>query len=114
MTTEQIIHTAEIALIVIAVGIGIFRFILMECRLYKRDRCPVETAPAVAWFKHPDMEPVLTGRASTYVCYITFHTDAGESLKLYMTRVDFYSIEENSRGLLTWQGTRFWKFEQEV
>lgn len=114
MTTEQLIHAAEIVLIAIAVILGISRLLLTAYRLHKRDRCPIETAQAVAYFKHPDTKPVLLGRASTYVYYITFHTDIGESLKLYMDRDDFYSVTEGSRGLLTWQGEKFWKFQQEV
>lgn len=117
MTADQlanIIETVLYAVLIFVVVSMVIRFILMEYRLYKRDRAPMETAPAIAWYKHPDMEPVLAGRSSTYVYYVTFHTDSGDILKLYMTPDQFYSIEEGSRGILTWQGPKLWKFEQEV
>ena len=114
MNTQQILRTAETALIVIAVAVVMIRLLLTAYRLRKRDGNPVETAPAVAYYKHPDMKPVLLGRASTYVYYITFHTDIGEQLKLYMDRDDYHSITEGSRGILTWQGEKFWKFQKEV
>lgn len=117
MTADQLANVIQAALSVAAGFAAVSmaaRFLLTGYRLRKRDQCQVETAPAVAWYKHPDMEPVLAGRASTYVYYITFHTDSGDILKLYLNPTEFYSIEEGSRGILTWQGTRFWKFEQEV
>ena len=117
MTMEQVEQSVK-TLLAVAFAIflvcGSFRFILMEFRLHRRDKSPVQTAPALAYFKHPDMKPVLAGRSSTYVYYVTFHTDSGESVKLYLNPGQFHSIEEGSRGILTWQGDRFWKFEQEV
>lgn len=116
MSTEQIIHTSKTVLtgvFFIAVIWNVIRFLLMEYRLYKRDRVAIETDRATVYYKHPEMEPVLAGRSSTYVYHITFHTESGESLKLYMNPTEYYKIQEGDTGKLTWQGPRFWKFEQE-
>ena len=110
---RSILNYLEIGLIVLAVIAFLGHFLLVEYRNHMRSSAPVETARAVAYYKHPDMEPVLTGRASTYVCYITFHTDSGDILKLYMNPQDYYSIPEGSRGILTWQHNKFWKFQKE-
>ena len=114
MTQDQLLHIGEAVIIGLIILVGVLRFSIMEYRLYKRDQCEVETAPATAFYKHPDMEPVLAGRSSTYVYHITFHTDSGDILKLYMNPTEYHSIQEGDKGKLTWQGPRFWKFEQEV
>ena len=103
----------EIGLWIAAAVAILSHLIIVEYRSRKQSRKPLETARAVAYCKHPDMEPVLTGRHSSYNCYITFHTDSGDILKLYMTPQDYHSISEGSRGILTWQYERFWKFEKE-
>lgn len=110
---RSILNYLEIGLLVLAAAAFLIYFITVEYRNHKRSSAPVETARAVAYYKHPDMEPVLTGQASTYVYYITFHTDAGDILKLYMNPQDYYSIPEGSWGMLTWQHNKFWKFEKE-
>jgi len=110
---RSILNYLEIGLLVLAAAAFLIYFIMVEYRNHKRSSAPVETARAVAYYKHPDMEPVLMGRASTYVYYITFHTDSGDILKLYMNPQDYYSIPEGSWGMLTWQHNKFWKFEKE-
>lgn len=116
MTTEQIASIVKIGLYAagaFAIISMLIRFIVMEYRLHRRDRAPIETAPATVFHKHPDMEPVLAGRGSTYVYYITFHTDSGIILKLYMPSDQYHILEEGDHGILTWQRERFWKFEKE-
>lgn len=100
-------------LIVLAAAAFILHFILVEYRSRRQSSAPVETARAVAYYKHPEMEASLAGRHSTYVYYITFHTESGDILKLYMDRDHYFSIPEGSWGMLTWQRDRFWKFEKE-
>ena len=113
MNKDQLEHIIA-AVLFLSAGLAILRFFYMEYRLWKIRRAPVETARATAYHKHPDMEPVLAGRSSTYVYHITFHTDSGDILKLYMNPTEYHSIQEGDKGKLTWQGSRFWKFEQEV
>lgn len=116
MDIDQLIGNTKAilyALFIISIICMVIRFFIMEYRLYKRDQAEIETAPAIAYYKHPDMEPFLAGRGSTWIYYITFHTDSGDILKLYLNPDQFHAVAEGSRGLLTWQGTRFWKFEQE-
>lgn len=106
-------HSLKVVCIFLAAASFVIYFVLVEYRSHKRNNAPVETARAAAYCKHPDMEPVLTGRSSTYVYYITFHTNSGDILKLYMTPQDYYSISEGSWGILTWQHNKFWKFQKE-
>ena len=113
MNIESIVKTA---LIVSGCLFGLYMlvsFIILEYRNYQNSNAPVFTEPAVAYFKHPETQLVNQGRTSGDVHFITFHTDNGEICKLYMTAQNFYSIPEGSRGILTWQGERFWKFEIE-
>lgn len=116
MTTEQIIRTAGTVLWIlfaISVLFNIVRFGIHEYRRYKISKAPVFTARATAHCKHPEMDAPYLGRGYSYVYYITFHTEFGEAHKLYMTRDDFYIINEGDTGELTWQGEKFWKFMPE-
>lgn len=110
---RSILDYLEIGMIALGVIGFVIYFVLVNYHSNKRNNAPVETARAMAYYKHPEMEPVLTGRASTYVYYITFHTESGDILKLYMNPKDYYSIPEGSWGMLTWQSDRFWRFEKE-
>ena len=91
----------------------IIRFAVTEYRNIQKNKAPVCTERAVAYHKHEKTDLVLIGRHSTTVYYITFHTDFGEILKLYMTRDDFFIINQGDAGQLTWQGEKFWKFVPE-
>lgn len=86
---------------------------VVEYKLRQNNNAPVSTCGAVAYFKHPEQALVNAGRTSGDVHFITFHTDSGEIVKLPLNPQQFYAIPEGSRGILTWQGERFWKFEKE-
>ena len=60
---------------------------------------------------HPKQE--LLGRHSTWIYYVTFHTDSGLILDLYLSGESYFSLQEGDVGILTWQHNRFWKFEKE-
>ncbi|MBQ3193114.1 MAG: DUF2500 family protein [Oscillospiraceae bacterium] len=73
---------------------------------------PVQTARAMVYCKHPDPVYVpgaqsIRRAASGYVYYVTFHTDTGEIVKLYLNYDRFFLLEENSYGMLKWEGERF-------
>ena len=87
--------------------------VVVEYHLRKNNSSSVNTCGAVAYLKHAEQALVNAGRTSGDVHFITFHTDSGEIVKLYMNPQQFYSIPEGSHGMLTWQGKRFWKFEKE-
>lgn len=91
----------------------LLHFIVLEYRNWKNGQAPVNTCGATAYIKHSETALVNAGRTSGDVHFITFHTDDGEAVKLYMNPQQFYSIPEGSRGTLTWQGERFWKFTKE-
>ena len=110
-----LIRYLETGLIVAAVISLVIWFIRDTIHTIRRNNTPVETDRAVAYFKHPESETAtlrtLQGYRNEGTYFITFHTDHGEAVKLYMTGQDFFEINENDVGMLTWQGTRFWKFE---
>ena len=108
--TIQILFYASIGFFVLY---EIIRFAVTAYRNNRKNKAPVCTDRAVVYFKHPERDLPYMGRGYDYVCYVTFHTDHGEALKLHMTGQDFFEIQENDVGMLTWQGTRFWKFEPE-
>ena len=92
---------------------AIIRFVRREYRLHKNSAAPLCTDRATVYFKHEEKDLPYMGRGYDYVRYITFHTDRGEALKLYMTGQEFFEIREDDVGMLTWQGDKFWKFEPE-
>ena len=110
---SEILNYLKIGMIALGVIGFVIYFVQVNYRSNRRNNAPVETALALAYYKHPEMEPVLTGRASTYVYYITFHTESGDILKLYMNSQDYFAISEGSWGILTWQHNKFWKFQKE-
>ena len=110
----SIIQIMLYASLAICILYWIAHTVVIEYRGRKNRNAPVNTSPATAYYKHPETALVNQGRTSGDVHFITFHTDSGEAVKLYMTSRDFYSIPEGSRGMLTWQGERFWKFEKEA
>ena len=92
---------------------AIIRFVLIEYRLHRNSTAPVCTDRATVYFKHEEKDLPYMGRGYDYVRYVTFHTDRGEAVKLYMTGQQFFELQESDVGMLTWQGTKFWKFEPE-
>lgn len=113
MTAEQILEwmpTVLWILVIPAIVYSIARFVVLEYRGYKNRNAPVYTERAVAYHKHEEKDAPYMGRGYSYVYYITFHTDFGEAVKLYMTGDDFFIINEGDAGMLTWQGEKLWKF----
>lgn len=97
---------------------GAAHFVYLNYRGWKQRKLPVQTARATVYCKYPDPEYVsgsqnIHATSSGYIYYITFHTDTGEVLKLYLNPKPFFAIEENAVGQLTWQGGRFWNFVPE-
>jgi len=116
MTPEILTKWIPIILWCCAIPVALYaliRFAVREYRLHKNSIAPLCTDRATAYFKHEEKDLPYMGRGYDYVCYITFHTDHGEAVKLHMTGQDFFEIQENDVGMLTWQGTRFWKFVPE-
>jgi hypothetical protein len=116
MTPEQLAGRIETILWCFAIPVllyAIFRVVRREYQLHQNSNTPICTDRATVYFKHDEIDLPYVGRGYDYVRYITFHTDHGEAVKLYMTGQDFFEINENDVGILTWQGTKFWKFEPE-
>lgn len=116
MTPEQLLKLIPTILIILAIPSILYmivQFIIMEYRSYKNSKAPVFTVRATAHYKHPEVDLPYLGRDYSYVHFITFHTELGEAVKLYMNGDDFYIINEGDVGELTWQGEKFWKFVPE-
>jgi len=111
---RSVLDYLEIGLVILAIAGFLIYFIVVNYRSSKRNNAPVETARAIVHYKHPEMEAVLLGRHSSYIYHVTFHTQTGEILKLYLNPKDYHSIPEGSWGMLTWQADRFWRFEKET
>lgn len=113
MTPEQLTKWVPTILWCCAIPLiayGLIRFIIREYKLHKNSIAPVFTDRATVYYKHPERDLPYMGRNYDYVCYVTFHTDHGEAVKLYMTGQEYFELNENDVGMLTWQGTKFWKF----
>lgn len=108
--TAELVRYVLYGILGISFLIGLVQFIILEYRGYKTRNAPVYTQRATAHYKHSETDAPYLGRGYSYVYYITFHTDLGEALKLYMDKNDFYRIREGEAGQLTWQGSKFWKF----
>ena len=107
----------ETGLLILVVAAFVIWLIYDTVRTRRRNSAPVETDRATVYFKHPESEKTtvktLHGYRNESTCWVTFHTDHGEAVRLYMTEQDYLRLQENDAGMLTWQGTRFWKFEPE-
>jgi len=108
-----ILETIKNVFIILAVASFVIYFILVNYRSHKKNSAPVETARAMVYYKNPEMEAVLLGRHSSYIYHVTFHTETGESITLYLNPDQFHPLTEGSWGMLTWQADRFWHFHKE-
>ncbi len=88
----------------------IVQWIRLELFIRRNNRAEIKTSLAVAQSKDPNPGYAPQGRSSSSVYYITFLTEEGEQVRLYMQYQDFYVIAQGSRGTLTWQGEKFLKF----
>ena len=52
-----------------------------------------------------------TSTSTTY--YVTFQVESGDRMELHLSGSEFGLIVEGDKGLLTFQGTRFLKFERQ-
>ena len=60
---------------------------------------------------HHGTEHHHTSTSTTY--YVTFEVESGDRMELHLTGSEFGLIVEGDKGLLTFQGTRFLKFERQ-
>ena len=110
--SEVILKYAQPVVLGLIAGSMILTFVLIEYQNWKKNNAPVQTARAVACYKDPEMRASIDGRNHTYIFYITFRTESGELLNLYMGRDEYYSIPEGAAGELTWQDKKLWRFER--
>ena len=97
-------------LLIASIVLLILFYVRNEIRLHRNSQAPVCSERATVHYKHTEKEMVYAGRGNNELFYITFHTEFGQQVKLYMTYEYFYTLEEGDTGILTWQGERFWKF----
>ena len=113
MPLPKIISIGLWAALGFAIAAGLIKFILMEYRTAKIRNAPEVTVRATAYYKDPDTFPVMAGRTTNYVYHITFHTEAGEAVTLYMNRDAYFNIPEGASGELLYQGEKLWRFTLE-
>lgn len=113
MEITTIVTAVIFAVIGLSLGLMLVNWIRLELSGHRNRTANVQVSRAVAYYKHPEVDYLPQGNASSGVYHITFHTDGGDIVKLYMNPGDYYSIEEGAWGELTWQGEKFWKFRQE-
>ena len=110
MELEKTIRVVVYTVIAFSAIAGLVRYILMEYRTAKIRNAPEVTVRATAYYKDPDSYPVMAGRTTNYVYHITFHTESGEALTLYMNRDAYFNIPEGASGELLYQGEKLWRF----
>ena len=93
--------------------VGGYKFFLLEYRTAKIRNAPEVTVRATVYYKDPNTFPVPAGRTTNYVYHITFHTETGEALTLYMNRDAYFNIPEGASGELLYQGEKLWRFTLE-
>lgn len=113
----KILEHLEIVLLVLAVTAFAVYFILDARRTHIKNETPVENTRALVYFKHPESETMTVrtnvGLRNESTHHITFQTESGDILKLYLPEKDFLAIQEGTWGMLTWQGNKFWRFDKE-
>lgn len=113
MPLEKIITACLYGALGFAAAVGLVKFILMEYRTAKIRNAPEVTLRATAYYKDPETYPVMAGRTTNYVYHITFHTEVGEAITLYMNRDAYFNIPEGASGELLYQGEKLWRFTLE-
>ena len=113
MPPEKIMNICRWAVPAFAVAAFLIRLIRIEYHTAKIRNAPEVTVRATAFYKDPDSYPVMAGRTTNYVYHITFHTDSGEAVTLYMNRDAYFNIPEGASGELVYQGERLWRFTLE-
>ncbi len=83
----------------------------------RNNASPVLAVPAVMVTKRTDMRRSSAhgdGMAHTYSrYYATFQVESGDRMEFQVQDTDYGLLVEGDRGKLTFQGTRFLKFERE-
>ena len=113
MPLPKIISIGLWAALGLLLVVGGYKFFLLEYRTAKIRNAPEVTVRATAYYKDPNTFPVMAGRTTNYVYHITFHTEAGEAVTLYMNRDAYFNIPEGASGELLYQGEKLWRFTLE-
>ena len=111
MQEEQLIKIMICGLLTLVIGIKLVNVVVIQFRGYRNRRQPILTAPAVALYKHPGMEPVFIGPRNTFLHHITFRTESGLEMKLHVSPDVYHIIPEGAKGTLVWQGEKLMEFE---
>ena len=105
-------------MIPIGVGVVLAIAVVLYClrvRLWgeKKSKEPEKTVVATVISKTVKQGTQQTGRSNGGYSYaVNFLAEDGEQLELYAYEVEFGSLKEGMRGLLTYQGRYFVRFEE--
>ena len=101
----------------LVLGVFVFVFVKIITQWSKNNNSPRLTVEATVVAKrtnvsrHHHGEHHHTSTSTTY--YVTFQVESGDRMELKMSGSEYGLIVEGDRGALTFQGTRFLKFERQ-
>ena len=107
-----------IIIFVISIGFMIFVFGRLLRQKRKNDKSPRLTVPATVVAKTSKNSAHHAGHAGsvhhhhhyTTTYYVTFQVESGDRMLLQVDLLQFGTLVEGDRGMLTFQGTRFLDF----
>lgn len=86
---------------------------LMQWNKNNHAPCLTVEAKIVAKRSHANHSAGQNGMGSTfYTYYVTFEVDSGDRMELSMSGTEYGMLAEGDKGKLTFQGTRYLKFER--
>jgi len=110
------LHWLVLALAVLAATGGIWYFFTTNYRGYLNRKQPVVEVMATVLSHREGGEIVSTGgmliSGSDTISFITFASDNGQLIEVYVGKQDYHTIHDGEYGKLTYQGQRLWRFEK--
>ena len=104
-------------LFLLATGVIVAVIVLLLKRKKKNDSAPQLTVNATVATKRTRVsgggKNDLGMGASTWY-YVTFQVESGDRMELSVTGADYGLLAEGDKGRLTFQGTRFIRFERDL
>lgn len=101
---------------IIFIGLFIYAVVSNIAQWSKNNNSPVLTVPTVIVEKrkkrHHHRNGNHTHTSTSY--YISFRVDSGDVMELKVKRSDYHQMDEGMRGDVTFQGTRYLGFVENV
>ena len=94
---------------IVIVGLLVFILVRNISLSRKNDNAPRLTVPATVVTKRTR---VSGGEHTSTAYYVTFQVESGDRMELHLQGHEYGMLVEGDRGNLTFQGTRFLRFER--